>query len=176
LVLNTPKTERKKKQIIQRKNNMSTIRSRGVGVSAFQNRESLTNSYATRGAALRSSNSDSLSTQISVFQSLLHSFAIEHGEAIKNDPGFRAEFARMCNAIGVDPRAGSNLAGKKSSRSWWNSIMREKGDDFYVRVALRIVEECQATRGENGGLLSVQECRERVVKGQDIGGGIQVTE
>ena len=81
----------------------------------------------------------------------------------------------MCNAIGVDPLAGSNLAGKKG-RSWWNSIIGEKGDDFYVRVATRVVEECQRTRGENGGLLSVKDCRDRVSKGQDIGGGIQVTE
>ena len=81
----------------------------------------------------------------------------------------------MCNAIGVDPLAGSNLSGKKG-RSWWNSIVGEKGDDFYVRVATRLVEECQRTRGENGGLLSVKDCRDRVSKGKDIGGGIQVTE
>lgn len=81
----------------------------------------------------------------------------------------------MCNAIGVDPLAGSNLAGKKG-QGWWASMMGEKDNSFYVRVAMRVVEECQATRDENGGLLGVKDCRDRVVKGQNIGGGIQVTE
>lgn len=154
---------------------MSNYRRRGVGLSAFQNHSNLSSSYATHGAALQSSQTTSLSTQISVFQSLLHSFALQHGEEIKNNPTFRAEFARMCSAIGVDPLAGSNLSGKKG-RSWWNSIIGERGDDFHVRVATRVVEECQRTRGENGGLLSVKDCRDRVSKGQNIGGGIQVTE
>ena len=81
----------------------------------------------------------------------------------------------MCNAIGVDPLAGSNLTGKKG-RSWWNSVMGEKGDDFEVRISMRVVEECQATRGQNGGLLSVKDCKDRLAKGHDIGGGIKVTE
>lgn len=154
---------------------MSGYSRQGVGLSAFQNRNKLTSSYASHGAALQSSQSTSLTTQISVFQSLLHSFAVQHGEDIKNNPSFRAEFARMCNAIGVDPLAGSNLTGKKG-RSWWNSVMGEKGDDFEVRISMRVVEECQATRGQNGGLLSVKDCKDRLAKGHDIGGGIKVTE
>lgn len=152
-------------------------RARGVGLSALANRNSLTTHYTTHGAALRSSSTTSLDTQISVFKSLLHSFALQHGDAIRNNPTFRAEFARMCNAIGVDPSAGANQTGLKKSKRWWEQLTQGgKGEEFYVRVATRIVEECHATRGENGGLLSVKECRDRVGKGEVIGGGIQVTE
>lgn len=156
---------------------MSTGRGRGVGLSAFQNRSSLSTSYATHGAALRSSNLDSLSTQLSVFQSLLHTFALQHSETIRQNPSFRAEFARMCNAIGVDPLAGSNIAGKKKGgKSWWDQVLGADVGDFYFAVAVRIVEVCRATRGENGGLIGVKECKEQVGKGKGIGGGIEVSE
>ena len=151
-------------------------RPRGVGLSALANRNSLSSHYVTHGAALRSSSNSSLETQISVFKSLLHSFALQHGDAIRNNPTFRAEFARMCNAIGVDPSAAANVAGAKKSKGWWEQLTGGKGQEFYVRVATRIVEECHATRGENGGLLSVKECRDRVGKGEIIGGGIEITE
>ena len=85
---------------------------RGVGLSAFQNRSSLSTSYASHGASLRTTQATSLQTQLSVFQSLLHNFALQHADTIKSNPSFRAEFARMCNAIGVDPLAGSNIKGK----------------------------------------------------------------
>ena len=156
---------------------MASSRSRGVGLSAFANRNSLTSHYTTHGAALRSSSDSSLETQISVFKSLLHSFALQHGDAIRNNPTFRAEFARMCNAIGVDPSAAANIAGAKKSKGWWDQLTAGgKGEEFYVRVATRIVEECHATRGENGGLLGVKECRDRVGRGETIGGGIEIKE
>ena len=100
---------------------------RGVGLGAFTNRNTTTQSYANHGASLRTTHASSLATQLSVFQSLLHSFALEHASTIKSNPTFRAEFARMCNAIGVDPLAGSNVktaggkdgkAGRKGG-SWW---------------------------------------------------------
>lgn len=49
-------------------------------------------------------------------------------------------------------------------------------NDFYFEVAVRVVEVCRASRGENGGLIGVEECRERVGKGRGIGGGIDVSE
>jgi hypothetical protein len=59
-----------------------------------------------------------------VFQSLLHTFALEHSSTIKSNPTFQAEFARLCNAIGVDPLAASNVKGKNCRRgesgSFWS--------------------------------------------------------
>ncbi|KAL8702804.1 MAG: hypothetical protein Q9201_004020 [Fulgogasparrea decipioides] len=152
---------------------------RGVGLSAFQNRSALSTQYASHGASLRSSHVSSLQNQLSVFQSLLHNFALQHGDTIKSDPTFRAEFARMCNAIGVDPLAGSNIKGKNKASgkgSWWAQTLGGDVNDFYFELAVRVVELCRATRGENGGLIGVGECRERVGKGKGIGGGMDISD
>jgi len=160
--------------------NMSTRR--GVGLGAFTNRTQTTQSYATHGANLRSTHTSSLQTQLSVFQSVLHSFALEHSSTIRSNPTFRAEFARMCNAIGVDPLAASNVRGKNGRRglgeggSFWTQIMGGDMNDFYFEVAVRVVELCRETRSENGGLIGVEECRRRVGKGRAIGSGLEVTE
>ncbi|RDW67195.1 ESCRT-II subunit protein SNF8 [Aspergillus mulundensis] len=155
---------------------------RGVGLGAFANRSQATQSYANHGANLRSTHTSSLQTQLSVFQTLLHNFALEHSSTIKSNPTFRAEFARMCNAIGVDPLAASNVKGKNGrkalgdSASFWTQIMGGDMNDFYFEVAVRVVELCRETRSENGGLLGVEECRKRVGKGKAIGSGLEVTD
>lgn len=155
---------------------------RGVGLGAFTNRTQTTQSYATHGANLRSTHTSSFQTQLSVFQSVLHSFALEHSSTIRSNPIFRAEFARMCNAIGVDPLAASNVKGKNGRRglgeggSFWTQIMGGDMNDFYFEVAVRVVELCRETRSENGGLIGVEECRRRVGKGRAIGSGLEVTE
>ncbi|KAL8785402.1 MAG: hypothetical protein Q9195_008662 [Heterodermia aff. obscurata] len=152
---------------------------RGVGLSAFQNRDSLSESYATHGASLRSTHLNSFQTQLSVFQSLLHNFALQHADTIKSNPTFRAEFARMCNAIGVDPLAGSNVKGKSAkggAKSWWAQMLGGDVNDFYFEVAVRVVEVCRNSRGENGGLMGVEECKKRVGRGRGIGGGIDVSD
>ena len=154
---------------------------RGVGLGAFANRTQATQSYATHGANLRSTHLASLQTQLSVFQSLLHTFALEHSSTIKSNPTFRAEFARMCNTIGVDPLAASNVKGKNGRRgleggSFWTQIMGGDMNDFYFEVAVRVVELCRETRAENGGLIGVKECQRRVGKGKAIGSGLEVSE
>ncbi|KAL4814895.1 EAP30/Vps36 family-domain-containing protein [Aspergillus spinulosporus] len=155
---------------------------RGVGLGAFANRTQATQSYANHGANLRSSHTSSLQTQLSVFQTLLHNFALEHSSTIKSNPTFRAEFARMCNAIGVDPLAASNVKGKNGRKtlgdgvSFWTQIMGGDMNDFYFEVAVRVVELCRETRSENGGLIGVEECRKRVGKGRAIGSGLEVTD
>lgn len=156
---------------------------RGVGLSAFQNRTSVSSSYATHGASLRSTHLSSVQTQLSVFQSQLHAFALQHADAIKSNPAFRAEFTRMCNAIGVDPLAASvNLKAKGGGvgggGGWWAQLKGASGDggDLHLRLAMRVVEICRAGRSENGGLVGVGECREMVKRGQGIGGEVEVTE
>lgn len=148
---------------------------RGVGLGAFTNHTAKAQSYALHGSNLKATDKASLQTQLEVFQSLLHNFAIEHAATIKSNPSFRAEFARMCNAIGVDPLAGSNMKGKKTD-SLWAKVLGHDVNDFYFSVAVRVVEMCQATRAENGGLLGVKECCDSVAKGRAIGGGLQVSE
>lgn len=164
---------------------MSSTR-RGVGLSAFS-RSTITNAqYASHGTALRTSHAASLQAQLSVFQQLLHNFSITHAKDIRSNPTFRAEFARMCNAIGVDPLASSNVhrgggggGGKDAggaAGSWWAQMLGGSVNDFYFELAVRVVEVCRDTRSENGGMISVAEVRERVQRGKGIGGGMEVSE
>jgi len=148
---------------------------RGVGLGAFTNKNATAQSFAAHGSSLKSANAAALQAQLEVFQSLLHNFALEHAATIKSNPTFRAEFARMCNAIGVDPLAGSNVKGKKAD-SLWAKVLGHDVNDFYFSVAVRVVELCQSTRDENGGLLGVKECCDSVAKGKAIGGGLQLSE
>jgi ESCRT-II complex subunit VPS22 len=159
---------------------MSSSR-RGVGLSAFSRNTITSAQYASHGSALRQSQNASLETQLSVFQSLLHQFSITHAKEIRSNPTFRAEFARMCNAIGVDPLASSHRkapkgAGKGEEGSLWAQMLGGSVNDFYFDLAVRIVEICRETRGENGGMISVAEIRARLAKGKMIGGGMEVSE
>lgn len=87
----------------------------------------------------------------------------------------------MCNALGVDPLAASNAAGNKGGKGGWlggfgNLLGREEREgEFGMQVALRVVEVCRATRESNGGLIGVEECRERVARGRGIGGAMEVS-
>ncbi|KAE9961490.1 hypothetical protein BLS_001944 [Venturia inaequalis] len=149
---------------------------RGVGLSAFSN-EAINNAYASRGTSIRAAHDESLETQLSVFQQLLHQFSITHGKEIRSDPTFRAEFARMCNAIGVDPLASSHKSkdGGKSGNVW-AQIMGGSVNDFYFELAVRVVEVCRETRAENGGMIAAAEVKSRVQKGGGVGGGMEVSD
>jgi ESCRT-II complex subunit VPS22 len=158
-------------------------RSKGVGLAAFDRSRLTSAHYATHGSALRSSNASALETQLSVFRSLLQQFAQTHGKEIRSDPAFRAQFARMCAAIGVDPLAGSGGgagAGAGGSAggigsSVWAQLLGRSVNDFYFELAVRVVEVCGETRGENGGLIEVRKVRERIML-RSMEGAPEVTE
>ena len=150
---------------------------RGPGISAFQNRSSLASSYAMHGDALKAKNLEALKEQLAHFQALAHSFAIKHAEEIKQDPTVRNEFYQLCATIGVDPAAATNAAASKKGAGGGGflGMMAGKADkEFVARVALRVVEVCRASREENGGLLEVEECRQRVAKGKGLGGTMEI--
>ncbi|KAF2190915.1 ESCRT-2 complex [Zopfia rhizophila CBS 207.26] len=155
-------------------------RRRTPGLSSLTTSRISSSQYASHGASLRTAQTTSLQTQLSVFQSLLHNFAITHAKDIRANPEFRAEFARMCSAIGVDFLASSNIKkdgdGKGEGGSWWTQMLGGSVNDFYFNLAVLIVEICRSTRSENGGLISVFEVRKRVQKGRGVGGGMQVSD
>ncbi|OJD39829.1 eap30 vps36 family protein [Diplodia corticola] len=159
---------------------MSSSR-RGVGLSAFDQHRITQAQYASHGSNLRTQQARSLETQLSVFQSLLHQFSITHAKDIRSNPTFRAEFARMCNAIGVDPLASSNRKGgggdaKSGGGSVWAQMLGSSVNDFYFELAVRVVEVCRETRAENGGMIALNEVRQRVQKGRGFGGGMEASD
>ncbi|KAF2019669.1 vacuolar-sorting protein SNF8 [Aaosphaeria arxii CBS 175.79] len=152
---------------------------RTPGLSSLTTSRISSSQYASHGASLRNQNTQSLSTQLSVFQSLLHNFAVTHAKDIRANPAFRAEFARMCSAIGVDFLASSHHREKGKdgdAGSIWAQMLGGSVNDFYFNLGVLIVEECRSTRAENGGLISVSEVKKRIQRGRGIGGGMEVSD
>ncbi|KAF1921209.1 EAP30/Vps36 family-domain-containing protein [Ampelomyces quisqualis] len=154
-------------------------RRRTPGLSSLSTRGLQNHHYMSHGAALRTRNAASLSTQLSVFQSLLHNFALTHSKDIRANPAFRAEFARMCSALNIDFLASSyhrDASSKASGDSIWAQLLGGSVNDFYFNLGVLIVEECRATRAENGGLISVSDLRARIQTGRSVGGGMAVSD
>ncbi|KAI5864599.1 ESCRT-2 complex [Durotheca rogersii] len=140
---------------------------KGVGLAAFDRSRLTSAQFASHGSSLRSNDAQALETQLSVFRSLLQQFAQTHAKDIRSDPSFRAQFARMCAAIGVDPLASSSSSsGGGVGGSMWAQLLGRSVNDFYFELAVRVVEVCGATRTENGGLIGVREVREKVMRGR----------
>ncbi|PHH79961.1 hypothetical protein CDD83_3806 [Cordyceps sp. RAO-2017] len=145
---------------------------KGVGIGAFDRSRLTSAHYASHGSSLRATNAQALEAQLSVFRSLLQQFAQTHARDIRSDPSFRAQFARMCTAIGVDPLASSSSSsagggggGGGGGGSIWAQLLGKTVNDFYFELAVRVVEVCGATRGENGGLIGLREVQERLSRG-----------
>ncbi|CAN8096850.1 unnamed protein product [Discula destructiva] len=147
---------------------------KGVGLAAFDRSRITSAQYASHGNTLRSANAQALETQVSVFRSLLQQFAQTHAKDIRSDPSFRAQFARMCAAIGVDPLASSNSGGGGAG-SIWAQLLGRSVNDFYFELAVRVVEVCGETRSENGGLIEVRKVKEGIMRGR-MEGSSEVTE
>jgi len=149
---------------------------KGVGLAAFDRSRITSAQYASHGSTLRSTNAQALENQLAVFRSLLQQFAQTHAKDIRSNPTFRAQFARMCAAIGVDPLASSNSgSGGAQSSSIWAQLLGRSVNDFYFELAVKVVEVCGDTRGENGGLIEVRKVRERIMRGR-MEGASEVTE
>ncbi|KAH7356234.1 vacuolar-sorting protein SNF8 [Pyrenochaeta sp. MPI-SDFR-AT-0127] len=160
-------------------------RRRTPGLSSLSSTRLQNHHYTTHGATLRTRNAASLETQLSVFQSLLHNFALTHSKDIRANPAFRAEFARMCSALNIDflassyhKDAGGKDGGSKggSGESIWAQLLGGSVNDFYFNLGVLIVEECRSTRSENGGLISVSDLKARISKSQRIGGSMEVSD
>ena len=149
---------------------------KGVGLAAFDRSRLTSAQYASHGSTLRTSDAAALETQLAVFRSLLQQFAQTHAKDIRSNPPFRAQFARMCAAIGVDPLASSGgSGGGGSGSSIWAQLLGRTVNDFYFELAVKVVEVCGETRGENGGLIEVRKARERIVSSR-MEGAPDVTE
>lgn len=146
---------------------------KGVGLGALSRTSKASQIYANHGERLQKSHIDELNTQLEVFQQALSHFSRTHAKDIRSNPEFRAEFARMCTAIGVDPLASS--ANKKGS--FWAEMLGTSVNDFYFELAVRVVEVCRRTREENGGLIAITDVKDRIMKqDESIGGTSDVSE
>jgi ESCRT-II complex subunit VPS22 len=91
------------------------------------------------------------------FKANLEAFALNHREAIRADPDFRAQFHAMCAHIGVDP-----LASNKSAVNKYLDFKDWSFASFYFELGVSVVEVCMATRSMNGGLIELKQLTEMV--------------
>lgn len=88
----------------------------------------------------------------------------------------------MCSALNIDFLASSyhrdnkGASGGAGGESIWAQLLGGSVNDFYFNLGVIVVEECRATRSENGGLISVSDLKARISKGRGIGGGMEVSD
>jgi len=108
--------------------------------------------YKQKGSEIEEKHAESMGRQLEAFKGNLEQFAGRYKGRINSDPEFRAQFHRMCRAAKVDP-----LASKKG---FWASALGF--GDFYYELGIQCVDACLATRGQNGGLIEMDELRGRL--------------
>lgn len=128
------------------------MRRRGAGVAAVKNKNLAQARFRNKGEELASDQIAQLSKQMAAFQTNLEEFARKHKDEIRRDAHFRTQFQEMCASIGVDPLA--------SGKGFWSELLGV--GDFYYELGVQIIEVCMATSHRNGGLLTLEELKERL--------------
>ena len=109
--------------------------------------------YKDKGTEIQENQLEQMSKQLEVFRSNLEDFAAKHKNEIKKNAMFRRQFQEMCASIGVDPLA--------SGKGFWSVLGI---GDFYFELSVQVVEVCLATSYKNGGLITLEELRQRLIQ------------
>jgi len=137
---------------------------RRAGVGAIQKKNLAQAKYKDKGNELAEDQLMQMSKQLELFRDKLGDFAGKYKNEIRKSPQFRRQFQDMCASIGVDPLA--------SGKGFWSEMLGV--GDFYYELGVQIVEVCLATSHRNGGIIYLDELRERLMAAsgkskQDIG-------
>ncbi|GAB1605596.1 Hypothetical predicted protein [Argonauta hians] len=125
---------------------------RGIGVAAVRNKNLAQARYKDKVNVLAEDQLAQMAKSMEMFKVNLEEFASQHKDQIKKDPEFRVQFQKMCASIGVDPLA--------SSKGFWSEMLGV--GDFYYELAVKIVEVCMATSHRNGGLIGLEELKDKL--------------
>ncbi|KAJ1723239.1 ESCRT II complex subunit Dot2 [Coemansia erecta] len=127
---------------------------RAVGIGGLRRKEAERQALSRKGNELAQREIEKLQEQISLMKDNLEDFVREHQKDIRNNPVFRVQVQRMCQLIGVDPLA---------SRKGYMAELLGVGD-FYCELGIQIIDICVATRSMNGGLMDLDELRQRLIR------------
>ncbi|KAJ2907466.1 ESCRT II complex subunit Dot2, partial [Coemansia aciculifera] len=127
---------------------------KAVGIGGLRRQEAERRALSQKGSELAQREVEKLREQITVLKSNLEDFVRQHQKEIRSDPVFRVQVQRMCQLIGVDPLA---------SRKGYMAELLGVGD-FYCELGIQIIDICVSTRSVNGGLLELDELRERLIR------------
>lgn len=126
---------------------------RKAGIGAIHKQKLEQEKYKDKGTEIQENQLEQMTKQMETFRVNLEEFATKHKSEIKKNAQFRRQFTEMCASIGVDPLA--------SGKGFWSVLGI---GDFYYELAVQIVEVCMATNYKNGGLISLDELRTRLVQ------------
>jgi ESCRT-II complex subunit VPS22 len=96
------------------------------------------------------------SSQLDSFKTKLEEFAVKHKDEIRKNSQFRRHFQEMCATVGVDPLA--------SSKGFWAEKLGF--GEFYYQLSVKIIEVCLSTANVNGGIMTIDDLRNRLFKSQ----------
>ncbi|XP_058067311.1 vacuolar-sorting protein SNF8 [Anopheles bellator] len=125
---------------------------RRAGVGAIQKQRLEAEKYKDKGTELQESQFEQMVKQMDALKENLEDFAAKHRNEIKKNPQFRRQFQEMCAAIGVDPLA--------TGKGFWSVLGM---GDFYYELGVQVVEVCLAHNHLTGGLMELNELRNRLV-------------
>ncbi|EYC20391.1 hypothetical protein Y032_0022g600 [Ancylostoma ceylanicum] len=114
----------------------------------------LTAKFNAKGEQMASEQLQMFSKQLEEFIMRLEQFAHRHRDEIRKNSQFRRHFQEMCASVGVDPLA--------SGKGFWAEKLGV--GDFYYELAVQIVEVCLSTNHINGGIMTVEEIRNRLMR------------
>ncbi|CAD6188216.1 unnamed protein product [Caenorhabditis auriculariae] len=127
---------------------------RRIGVGAVQKKQETATKFAAKGEKLAGDQLQQFSQQLDQLAQGLEMFAHRHRDEIRKNSQFRRHFQEMCASVGVDPLA--------SSKGFWAKALGF--GDFYYELGIQIVEICLSTTHINGGIMTVEEIRNRLMR------------
>lgn len=130
------------------------MRRRAAGIAAIKNKNLAQEKFKDKGNEIAEDQFTQMSKQLETFKDHLEDFTSKHKDEIRKNPEFRAKFQEMCASVGVDPLA--------SSKGFWAEMLGV--GDFYYELGVQVIEVCIATSHRNGGLISIEELKERLMK------------
>ncbi|KAJ5072618.1 snf8 [Anaeramoeba ignava] len=127
---------------------------RGVGLHGLSKNQFQKNKFEQKGTQLQKEKMKDVKIEFESFKNNLESFAKTYRKKINKDPEFRKAFQTMCQKIGVDPLA--------SHKGFWAKTLGF--GDFYYELGVQIIHVCGSTRSQNGGLMDINELKNKVLK------------
>ncbi|KAJ2720421.1 ESCRT II complex subunit Dot2 [Coemansia sp. Benny D115] len=127
---------------------------RAVGIGGLRRKEAERQALSKKGSELAQREIEKLREQIALMKDNLEVFVREHQRDIRNNPVFRVQVQRMCQLLGVDP-----LVSRKGMMTELLGV-----GDFYCELGIQIIDICVATRTVNGGLIDLEELRQRLIR------------
>lgn len=123
-----------------------------IGKAGLLEQQKLKQRLKEKGEDVSNMQMSQMQERLKFFRESLEEYARKHKKDINNDPQLRHQFTKMCTSIGVDPLA--------SRKGFWAELLGV--GDFYYELAVQIIEVCLKTRNQNGGIIELNELRERL--------------